>query len=249
VAALGFRSRKPPGKSCSSPTRTPTGNHPRGGRRPCRCFETAGIHVEIPDGVTSTGRPAHSKGFLDRSRERARTNVEALAPRVEDGWEVVLVRALDAVMLQSDYLDLLRDATPSGSGRTPTASWSISIGSTWRPDSPTAELDERLTYHGHCHQKATKKDGHAAAVLRTVGYEVDALDSGCCGMAGSFGYEAEHYSLSRSIGQILFRIRSTTARARPSSRRARPVGRNSPEYEGCDDPPHPIESVAAGLSR
>jgi len=223
-------------------------NHPRAGKAAVQVLETAGIHVEIPDGVTSTGRPAHSKGFLDRSRERARTNVEALAPRVEDGWEVVLVEPSDAVMLQSDYLDLLsgRDAERVAANTYGVMEYldrfDLAAGL------PTAELDERLTYHGHCHQKATKKDGHAAAVLRTVGYEVDALDSGCCGMAGSFGYEAEHYSLSRSIGQILFDqvddSEGETVVAPGASCRTQ-----LSEYEGCDDPPHPIESVAAGLSR
>jgi len=67
-------------------------------------------------------------------------------------------------------------------------------------DAPT----ESLTYHGHCHQKATKKDHHAVGVLRRAGYGVDPLDSSCCGMAGSFGYEAEHYSMSKAIGRILF---------------------------------------------
>ncbi|TKX82517.1 hypothetical protein EXE43_29010, partial [Halorubrum sp. SS5] len=63
---------------------------------------------------------------------------------------------------------------------------------------------ESLTYHGHCHQKATKKDHHAVGVLRRAGYGVDPLDSSCCGMAGSFGYEAEHYSMSKAIGETLF---------------------------------------------
>jgi len=67
-------------------------------------------------------------------------------------------------------------------------------------------------------------------------------------MAGSFGYEAEHYSLSRSIGQILFDqvddSEGETVVAPGASCRTQ-----LSEYEGCDDPPHPIESVAAGLSR
>ncbi|QLK27339.1 FAD-binding protein [Natrinema zhouii] len=223
-------------------------NHPRAGKATVQVLETAGVHVEIPDGVTSTGRPAHSKGFLDVSRERARTNVGALAPRIEDGWEVVLVEPSDAVMLQSDYLDLLsgRDAERVAANTYGVMEYldrfDLAAGL------PSAELDERLTYHGHCHQKATKKDGHAAAVLRTVGYEVDALDSGCCGMAGSFGYEAEHYSLSQSIGRILFDqvddSDGETVVAPGASCRTQ-----LSESENCDDPPHPIEKVAAGLSR
>ena len=223
-------------------------NHPRAGKAAVQVLETAGVRVEIPDGVTSTGRPAHSKGFLDKSRERARTNVDALAPRIEDGWEVVLVEPSDAVMLQSDYLDLL-------SGRDAERVAANTYGVTEYLDRfdlaaglPTAAPDERLTYHGHCHQKATKKDGHAAAVLRTIGYEVDALDSGCCGMAGSFGYEVEHYSLSRKIGEILFEqvddSAGETVVAPGASCRSQLSSR-----EGAEEPPHPIEKVAAALSR
>ncbi|MDF9744416.1 FAD-binding and (Fe-S)-binding domain-containing protein [Natrinema salsiterrestre] len=223
-------------------------NHPRAGKAAVQVLETAGVHVAVPEGVTSTGRPAHSKGFLDVSRERARTNVEALAPRTEDGWEVVLVEPSDAVMLQSDYLDLLtgRDAERVAANTYGVMEYldrfELADGL------PVADPDERVTYHGHCHQKATKKDGHAATVLRAVGYEVDALDSGCCGMAGSFGYEAEHYSLSRAIGRILFdQIDGSdgeTVVAPGASCRTQ-----LSEYDGCDDPPHPVEKVAAALSR
>jgi hypothetical protein len=63
---------------------------------------------------------------------------------------------------------------------------------------------ESLAYHGHCNQKALNRDHHAAALLRRAGYTVDHLDSSYCGMAGSFGDEAEHYERSQAIGRILF---------------------------------------------
>ncbi|WP_265108343.1 FAD-binding and (Fe-S)-binding domain-containing protein [Halosolutus halophilus] len=225
-------------------------NYPRAGKAAVQVLETAGVHVAIPDGVTSTGRPAHSKGFLDVSRERARTNVEALAPRVADGWEIVLVEPSDAVMVQSDYLDLLtgRDAERVAASTYGVMEFldrfELASG---LPTAASEEPAERLTYHGHCHQKATKKDGHAATVLETVGYEVDALDSGCCGMAGSFGYEAEHYSLSRAIGRILFEqvdeSDGETVVAPGASCRTQLSA-----HDGCGEPPHPIEKVAATLS-
>jgi len=56
--------------------------------------------------------------------------------------------------------------------------------------------------HGHCHQKALVGTAHALALLRMIpGSEVHEVDSGCCGMAGSFGYEAEHYAISQAIGE------------------------------------------------
>jgi Fe-S oxidoreductase len=65
---------------------------------------------------------------------------------------------------------------------------------------------KRLLLHGHCHQKALVGTAPTLALLRVpTGYEVQEIPSGCCGMAGSFGYEAEHYALSMQIGsQRLF---------------------------------------------
>jgi Fe-S oxidoreductase len=256
-------------------------NHPDAGKAAVRVLEAAGVHVRIPERVTDSGRPAFSKGFLDEARERARTNVEALAPRVRDGWDVVVVEPSDAVMLQSDYLDLLPggetpeasrsgeqyteprtadpeaglrqgDAGPFGTEVERVAANTYGICEYLNTFELTAALDldaptESLTYHGHCHQKATKKDPHAAAVLRQAGYDVDALDSGCCGMAGSFGYEAEHYSMSRKIGEILFEQVAAsdgeTVVAPGASCRAQ-LG----DWEALrGEPPHPIEKVAEAL--
>ncbi|MGA9401094.1 heterodisulfide reductase-related iron-sulfur binding cluster, partial [Haladaptatus sp.] len=100
-------------------------------------------------------------------------------------------------------------------------------------------------YHGHCHQKATKKDGHAVAVLRNAGYEVDALDSGCCGMAGSFGYEAEHYSMSKAVGSILFeQVEESDGNevVAPGASCRTQLG----DWQG-EEPPHPIQKVADAL--
>ncbi|WP_137286545.1 FAD-binding and (Fe-S)-binding domain-containing protein [Halorussus salinisoli] len=219
-------------------------NHPEAGKAAVRVLEAAGVRVRVPANVTATGRSAHSKGFLDVSRECAEQNVEALAPKVRDGWDVVLVEPSDAVMLQSDYLDLV-----SGRDAERVAANTYGVCEYLDRFELTDDIDldapgESLTYHGHCHQKAIKKDGHAASALRSAGYEVDALDSGCCGMAGSFGYEAEHYSMSRDIGEILFEqvddSDGDTVVAPGASCRTQ-LG----DWEGSsDDPPHPIEKIA-----
>ncbi|WP_435361875.1 FAD-binding and (Fe-S)-binding domain-containing protein [Haloarchaeobius sp. DFWS5] len=231
-------------------------NHPDAGKAAVRVLEAAGVHVALPDDVTSTGRPAHSKGFLDRSRERAKTNVDALAPRVAEGWDVVLVEPSDAVMLQSDYLDLLGGEAVAGEPRTEAvesvASNTYGVMEYLDANRLVAALslaspDEHLTYHGHCHQKATRKDHHAVGVLRRAGFAVDALDSGCCGMAGSFGYEAEHYSMSRAIGEILFDqvddSDGDTVVAPGASCRTQLGDRD----EAAPEPPHPIEKVDEAL--
>lgn len=224
-------------------------NHPEAGRAAVRVLESAGVRVEVPENVAASGRPAHSKGFLDKSREQAEQNVAALAPRVRDGWDVVLVEPSDAVMFQSDYLDLLSGEAVE---RVATNTYGVcEYLDSFEFDLEFGGISETLTYHGHCHQKATKKDGHAASVLRAAGYEVDDLDSGCCGMAGSFGYEAEHYSMSKAIGEILFEqveeSEGETIVAPGASCRSQLGDHEKGRDETADEPPHPIEKVAEAL--
>jgi len=177
-------------------------SHPEVGKAAVRVLEAAGVHVGLAD-RTDSGRPAHSKGFLDASRATARANVDALAPRVADGWDVVFVEPSDAVMVQSDYLDLLagEDVETVAANTYGVCEYLDAFGldDDLAVDSP----GRSLSYHGHCHQTATTTDHHAVAVLRRAGYDVDPLDSTCCGMAGSFGYEAEHHAMSTAIGDLL----------------------------------------------
>jgi Fe-S oxidoreductase len=219
-----------------------------------RTLEAAGVHVDVADPLPS-GRAAHSKGFLDTARERARDVVAELAPRVEDGWDVVVIEPSDAVMLQSDYGDLL-----SGTAVEMVQEYSHGVCEYLDGHDLLRDLAfdadgsayggpaGALTYHGHCHQKAVRKDHHAVGLLRRAGFAVDPLDSTCCGMAGSFGYEAEHYSMSRAIGQQLFdqidASEGETVVAPGASCRTQLGDRAADEGR----PAHPVEVLADALA-
>jgi Fe-S oxidoreductase len=221
-------------------------SHPEAGKAAVRVLEAAGVRVELAEGVAPSGRAAHSKGFLDTARERARTNVRALAPRIADGWDVVVVEPSDAVMFQSDYLDLLAGDTAA---RVAANTYGVcEYLDRHRLDEAIdfAAPAETLTYHGHCHQTAIKRDHHAVGVLRRAGYAVDALDSGCCGMAGSFGYEAEHYSMSRAVGSIL---EGQVADSDGDRVVAPGASCRSQLGDGAEAiPPHPVEALAGALA-
>ncbi|RQG91118.1 FAD-binding oxidoreductase [Natrarchaeobius halalkaliphilus] len=219
-------------------------SNPGAGMATVRVLEAAGVHVTVPDELDDTGRPAFSKGFLEDARTTAIENVETLAPLVAEGWDVVVIEPSDAVMLQSDYRDLLDDDATELVAET-----SYGVCEYIDTFGLDAELtvdettDGSLTYHGHCHQKATRTDHHAVAVLRRIGYDVDPLDSGCCGMAGSFGYESEHASMSDAIASILYeQIDDSTGEvvvAPGASCRTQLEG-----HRGSDGtPPTPIELV------
>ena len=231
-----------------------TYTNPSAGKAAVRVLEAANCHVRIPD-VDGSGRPPHSKGMLDVSRATAKSAVETLAPDVRDGWEVVVVEPSDAVMLQSDYHDLL-DGDASDVPDADVAAVSENAYGVMEyvdarrldEDLPLDAPTESLTYHGHCHQKATKKDHHAVGVLRRAGYGVDPLDSSCCGMAGSFGYEAEHYSMSVAIGENLFEQVDASdgdAVVAPGTSCRTQLEEGPGEVP---EPSHPIEKLAAALS-
>jgi len=221
-------------------------SYPEPGKAAVRVLEAAGVHVRIPEAVGPSGRAAFSTGFLDLARERAEINVRALAPYVADGWSVVFVEPSDAVMFQDEYGDLLDGEEVLAVGAN--AYGVCEFLDTYRLDEHCAfaPTGERLTYHGHCNQKALSRDHHAANVLRRAGYEVDHLDSGCCGMAGSFGYEADHYRLSRAIGRILGAqvAESGGTPVAPGASCRTQLG----DREGHERPPHPIEKVAEALA-
>ncbi len=219
---------------------------PAVGKAAVHALEAAGVYVEISKEVTDSGRPAHSKAMVDHSRATAEDNVNALVTRIEDGWDIVSVEPSDAVMYQEDYLDLL-----AGDDVETVAANTYSIMEyidTFRLDEQMdAEGGETVSYHGHCHQTAASRDHHAVGVLRRTGYEVDVLDTSCCGMAGSFGYEAEHYSMSQAIGRMLF----DAVEASPAQEVVAPgtsCRSQLADYEKqYGKPPHPIEKVAAAL--
>ncbi len=215
------------------------------GKAAVRTLEASGVALEM-SAHGDTGRPAFSKGRLDLARDRGEALIDELAPRVADGWDVVVIEPSDAVMIQSDYADLLEGArAASVMGATYGVCEYLDVHGLIG-ELPVDPDGESLTYHGHCHQKATLKDGHAVSVLRTAGYDVDDLDSGCCGMAGSFGYEAEHYSMSKAIARILYDQVDTSE----GESMVAPGASCRTQLSDHTDkkPPHPIEKVAEALT-
>jgi FAD/FMN-containing dehydrogenase/Fe-S oxidoreductase len=223
---------------------------PDAGMAAVEVLEAANVHIRVLDGLAASGRAAFSSGFLETARERAAENVDALEPFVAEGYSVAFVEPSDAVMFQDEYVDLLDGGAVESVSA---ASYGVlEYVDTARLDEAiefreAPEAGEAVAYHGHCNQKSLNKDHHAVGVLRRAGYEVDPLDTTCCGMAGSFGYEAEHYELSKAIGSLLFdavdESPAETVTAPGASCRSQLGDRD----DGSEQPPHPIEKVAAAL--
>jgi FAD/FMN-containing dehydrogenase/Fe-S oxidoreductase len=223
-------------------------NYPEPGKAAVRVLEAAGVHVRVPEDVAASGRAAYSVGLLDRAEERAERNVEVLSEYVDEGWEIVAVEPSDAVVFQDEYTDLLAGEAVERVAEHAYGVCEYLDAHRLVEALPTEGATASLAYHGHCHQHAAGTDHHAVGVLRRAGYTVDPLDSGCCGMAGSFGYEAEHYDLSKAIGELLFEKIRASGREQvvaPGGSCRSQIGDSDVSEE---NPPHPIEMVDRALA-
>ncbi len=167
-------------------------------------LESAGYRVVLAEPRACCGRPLISKGMLRQAREAARYNISQLERYVDRGWAIVGCEPSCVMTFRDDYRDLVNDP------RTNRIADSIFMideflareQAAGRLSLPVKRLDRTISLHGHCQQKAIAGTGSTVAALELVpGYEVTTLNTGCCGMAGSFGYEREHYDLSMKIGE------------------------------------------------
>ncbi len=177
-----------------------TYNYPQIGRATVQLLEAAGYRVTLAD-KKCCGRPLISKGMLAEARDHAAWNVERLRPYAERGVPIVGLEPSCLLTLRDEYVDLLRSA-----GARAVAAQALlfdeflarerarGLSLAFRPVARGALL------HGHCHQKALVGTAPTVAALRWAGLEVTEVDSGCCGMAGSFGFEREHYDMSVWLG-------------------------------------------------
>jgi Fe-S oxidoreductase len=180
-----------------------TYNYPQIGRAAIEVLEHAGCEVLIVNKVCC-GRPMISKGLVEEARRCAAQNVRILNEYAVQGVPIVGCEPSCLLTLRDEYPDLL-----PGEPVRVVAKQSLMLEEfltsphqrgQWRLKPPRA--GKQILLHGHCHQKAHIGTGPLVRCLKELGgFDVTEVDSGCCGMAGSFGFEAEHYELSLQIGQ------------------------------------------------
>ena len=168
-------------------------------------LEMAGWQVELI-GDRCCGRAAISKGRLDEAARNAKAMTSRLAQRAREGVAILGVEPSCILTLKEEHLALQPDSADAKVVAAQVRLVDEVIleaidGGHLRMD-PTSPLAERrVLFHGHCHQKALAGTAATVQLLsRIPGATVVEVDAGCCGMAGSFGFEAEHYDLSMQIG-------------------------------------------------
>jgi len=147
------------------------------------------------------GRPLISKGMLAEAREHAAWNVARLAPYALRGVPIVGLEPSCLLTLGDEYVDLLRTDEARAVAKESVLFEQLMFREKARGTAmPFAQHGRQALLHGHCHQKAMVGTKATVAALQWAGYTVTEVDSGCCGMAGSFGFEREHYDMSVALG-------------------------------------------------
>ena len=183
-------------------------------------IERLGFGVILPEHVES-GRAAMSKGLLRDARTLAETNVELLAQLVGDDVPLIGIEPSAILSFRDEYPALVRPDLRDQSRQLAQHvlmfdEWIARLIEQGRVDASSFEAANRIVrLHGHCHQKALASLKPTVQMLQLpAGHRVRLIPSGCCGMAGSFGYETEHYELSMQIGELVL---FPTVREEPES--------------------------------
>jgi FAD/FMN-containing dehydrogenase/Fe-S oxidoreductase len=179
-------------------------NYPEVAIAATELFEAAGFEVLVPN-HKDDGRPYISKGLVDKARAAARDTVDHLAEYAEKSIPIVGLEPSSLLSLRDEYLYLL----PVDSRVKQVAENAYTfeefldkLASEGRLNLDFSQEPRKVLLHGHCHQKSLVGMEPSKRVLSLPpNYTVELIDSGCCGMAGSFGYEAEHYDISMQMAE------------------------------------------------
>lgn len=187
-------------------------NQPELGKASVKVLEAAGYEVLLAEKRACCGRPMISKGLLEEAKQLAEHNVALLLPYAEKGIPILGIEPSCIASFQDEYPDLVQNEAARV-----VAAHSYFIedfivekmeAGAFGIDFPPQESGPHIKFHGHCYQKALGSTSNSVKLLQMIpGAEVEEILSGCCGMAGSFGYEKKHYEISMACGEeVLFPV-------------------------------------------
>jgi len=164
-----------------------------------RVLDASGARVELPKERLCCGRPYYDYGMLDQAKASLEKILASLAPQIESGVPIVVLEPGCHSVFKDELLKLF----PDDVGAARLSKQVVSLGEllqarNWKPH----PIGGTALLHGHCHQKALGGTQADVALLQAAGIETSAPDTGCCGMAGSFGFRPETYETSVKIGNL-----------------------------------------------
>ncbi|MGH9152611.1 MAG: FAD-binding and (Fe-S)-binding domain-containing protein [Acidimicrobiales bacterium] len=168
-------------------------------------LEAAGFDVRVPEVWVCCGRPLYDFGFLGHAKHLLRRTLRVLEPEIRAGTPVVVLEPSCAAVFRDELVNLF----PHDRDARRLASQTFVLSELLQQHAPDAALPAiagRAVVQGHCHHRSVLDFGAEMAVLERLGLDAELLESGCCGMAGAFGFEAgEHYEVSmRCAERALF---------------------------------------------
>lgn len=165
-------------------------------------LEALGYRVVCPP-TPCCGRPLISKGFLTEAQVLAEEAVEVLTPLAQKNIPIIGTEPSCILTLADEFPQLVRsqDAQRIAELAFTFESFVARVLESGAHDDKLQARRNAVQYHGHCHQKAMVGTADAMAVLSQCDRNASLINSGCCGMAGSFGHEHEHYDVARDVGE------------------------------------------------
>jgi len=182
---------------------------PEIGKAAVEFFEWAGYLVELTP-CLSSGRLQISQGLLTDARHTMTQMIEELYPAAAEGVPIIGIEPAELLTLHDEAIDLVDREDLRNRARTLAAGtwlfeeWVCRMERNQGLVLPEQQRQEQnILVHTHCHQKALSEPQAATDCLKLIpGAKVEAINSGCCGMAGAFGYELEHADIAREIGEL-----------------------------------------------
>jgi FAD/FMN-containing dehydrogenase/Fe-S oxidoreductase len=186
--------------------------HPATLRAAHQVLTTAGFRVTLPNRHLCCGRPLYDFGMLDTAKKYLLKILDALAPQLAAGTPIVVLEPSCASVFRDELTNLFPNDPRAAQLRDQTfllSEFLVKHAPHYRP--PQLAKSEKILVHGHCHHRATMGMVDELTLLYATGAQVQLLDSGCCGMAGPFGFEKDKYDLSQKLGErvLLPAIRNT----------------------------------------
>ena len=174
--------------------------HPATSRAAFDVLQAAGVRVTVPRDRLCCGRPLYDFGMLDRAKAYLQRVLSSLGPQIDAGVPVVVLEPSCASVFRDELRNLFPDDARADKLRKQTFLLSEFL-ERQVPGFQPPRLERTVLLHGHCHHKALMKMTDEESLLKKMGAKVTSPDTGCCGMAGPFGFDAHKYDVSMKIGE------------------------------------------------
>ncbi|HET7566182.1 MAG TPA: heterodisulfide reductase-related iron-sulfur binding cluster, partial [Gemmatimonadaceae bacterium] len=163
-------------------------------------LEDAGFQVIVPEQSLCCGRPLYDFGMLPQAKRQLQQILRVLEPEIAAGTPLVGLEPSCVTVFRDEMVGLFPADQVAHRLFTQTFLFGDFLA-THAPDYTIPELHRKALVHGHCHHKAVIKMDGEEKVLKAMGLDYQLLNDGCCGMAGSFGFEADKYDVSIAAGE------------------------------------------------